>query len=227
MLVRCRAHAHSFGMGPAAPGPTCLARGNTSVSSRSSLIACTSWGCTSSSAAATRSDSSIRWDESDMFETGRSVSITTLAKSGSSSRSASSSNIANNRSSPICGASPRSLMKRITSSRSTGETRRSATATSAPAMISAAAACSLRLDGSAISSSIGFEYLASDIDAPQRCEMAARSCDGDDWVGGNREDPTIGRSIAFARDRSSDITRFADIRRRPRQRGPDSCSPQT
>ena len=69
----------------------------------------------------------------------------------------------------------------------------------------------LRLDGSVISISIGFEVLASDIVAPLTCEMAARSCDGDDGVGENIEGPTIGQSIAFARDRSSDITRFADI----------------
>jgi hypothetical protein len=30
-------------------------------------------------------------------------------------------------------------------------------------------------------------------------------------VGENVQGPTIGQSIAFARDRSSDITRFADI----------------
>jgi hypothetical protein len=32
-----------------------------------------------------------------------------------------------------------------------------------------------------------------------------------DGVGENIKGPTIGQSIAFARDRSSDITRFADI----------------
>ncbi|TQF26240.1 hypothetical protein UNPF46_34645 [Bradyrhizobium sp. UNPF46] len=41
--------------------------------------------------------------------------------------------------------------------------------------------------------------------------MAARSCDGDDGVGENIEGPTIGQSIAFARDRSSDIARFTDF----------------
>src|SRR3954451_21310959 len=83
----------------------------------------------------------------------------------------------------MCGASLRSRMKRTTSSRSTGETWRSATATSAPTITSATAACSFRLDGSVISISIGLECLASDIVAPLSCEMTARSCDGDDWVG--------------------------------------------
>ncbi|MDA9480093.1 hypothetical protein XI03_37460 [Bradyrhizobium sp. CCBAU 65884] len=41
--------------------------------------------------------------------------------------------------------------------------------------------------------------------------MTARSCDGDEWSERTYRGPTIGRSIAFARDRSSDITRFADF----------------
>jgi hypothetical protein len=41
--------------------------------------------------------------------------------------------------------------------------------------------------------------------------MAARSFDRDEESEGRNKGPTIGRSIAFARDRSSDITRFADM----------------